>query len=370
MLLWVSSLLVFLSWKPFGTPPTDIYNLALAVTLLIVIFITGLFNFYQEMETSHVLAGFSDLMPPTALVLRDGHLTEIEPSKIVTGDVIHLQSGCRVPADLRILRSLSLNMDKSMLTGESKGVVLTPDSVSATTSMLEAKNMAFCGCTILDGEGEGLVVATGPHTQLSKIAASIMSVRKRQSTLQTEINNFVKFIACGALTTALVMVFIWLFYLRVQHPLFMPLSNMLTNVIAIIVAFVPEGLPLALTMGLTIIASRLCQQYQVLVKELPTIETLGCMTCLCSDKTGTLTTNEMTVTHIITFSGSFSVFNNGLDQLRHTELFATILAVGCLCNQSTLEVPAPNPSSQNSLGKDVKRSHLQTRDRKAIVRQV
>ena len=334
-LLWIAAGIVFLSWKPFGTPPSNSYNLILAIALLVVIFLSGQFQFYQELTTSKALAGFHNLLPNDCIVIRNGDTLKLPASVLVIGDIVCLQTGARVPADMRIISCTNLKIDKSLLTGESEPIKLQSEKViSPNVNMLESNNMAFMGCNVVEGEGKGVVIAVGQKNQLSKIAAQVIGVQTTQSTLQREINRFVMMISSIALMTVIIVVFVWVFYLRIRHPGFMNTSSMIANAISVLVAFIPEGLPLALSMGLSIIANRLCVKHSILLKRLSTIETLGSMSMLASDKTGTLTQNRMTVTGIITLS------NNYIDiDINSTPVHikSIIVRLCTLCNQSQLE---------------------------------
>ena len=137
-LLWIACFFVFLSWEPFGTPPSNIYNLALAIVLLVVIVISGMFNFYQEIVTSQVMSNFQSMLPPMCVVTRDGKAISISPEQLVIGDIVTLQNGARIPSDVRILKSSNLKIDKSMLTGV--------DSYHCTANWLKILTIAefFC----------------------------------------------------------------------------------------------------------------------------------------------------------------------------------------------------------------------------------
>eukprot|EP01042_Synura_sphagnicola_P000588 gene588-637_t len=293
-----------------------------------------------------VLSSFAALIPPDCVVVRDGKPTKISASELVVGDIVNLETGLRVPSDMRILSCSNLKIDKSMLTGESEPVRLTDEKVDAAVSMLEAPNMAFMGCNVVEGEGVGIVLATGPKNQLSKIAAQVTGVKTVPTSLQSDINRFVIIIGTIAFTTTVVVVLEWAFYLRVQHSSFMNPSQMIANAISVLVAYVPEGLPLALSMGLTIIATRLCVTHHVLLKKLSTVETLGSMSMLASDKTGTLTQNLMTVTGMISHEKVFSDKDiaNAPTPIRHA-----VLRLSTLCNQAQLE-QLPGASARVAVG--------------------
>ena len=306
-LLWVASFICFLSWKPFGSPPTDVYNLALAVALVLVIVISGLFNFVQEVASSNVVQGFSHLIPSTCIVLRGGVKKTVLSETLVVGDVCFLLLGQKIPSDLRISSQSSLKLDRSMLTGENKPVTMISAEVLPSVPFLQASNIALMGCEIVEGECQGIVITTGKSNQLSKIATLVNHTANVMTGLQRDLNRFVCIIASLAFIFCASCILYWALYLRVQHPTFLSLGSAIASAIAVVVAFVPEGLPLALSMGLTTIARRLCKVFGVLVTRLSIIETLGSMSFLCTDKTGTLTCNCMTVVRVITAEGSTMV---------------------------------------------------------------
>eukprot|EP01038_Epipyxis_sp_PR26KG_P006569 gene6569-9029_t len=332
-LLWTASFFVFLSWKPFGTPPTNLYNLILAIVLIVVILLSSLFNFYQETKATEVLQGFKHLIPSTCTVIRDGKPSEIEVSQLVVGDLAVLTIGVRVPADVRIAVSSDLKVDKSLLTGEVEPMRVTGDTMSnPNISILESNNVVFMGCNIVEGEGNGIVIATGANTQLSSIIKRAMGDNPSTS-LQKEIAYLLDIISSIAVITCITVALYWTFFLRVKHPGFMTLSSMIANTISVAVAFIPEGLPLALSVGLNHIARRLCNKHFVLVKRLGCIETVGSMSMLASDKTGTLTENKMEVTNLFTadFNLAESIGSNAFS------VIPLVHRVAVLCNQAKIQ---------------------------------
>ena len=152
------------------------------------------------------------------MVIRDGKAIQIHSEEIVPGDVVMLSTGVRVPSDVRILSCSNLKIDKSTLTGENEPVKLFDTPVSATVSLLQASNMAFMGCTVSEGQGVGLVIATGAQNQLAKIAVLVGSVGSPTTSLQRDLNRFVLIIATFAGTTTFVVILYWALFLRVQHP--------------------------------------------------------------------------------------------------------------------------------------------------------
>lgn len=275
-------------------------------------------------------------MSTTVVLLINHHLYALKLLRlyrqdITLGDIIKLVAGSRIPADIRIIEQSGLKLDKSMLTGESEAVKMISSNVPADVPMLEALNMAFMGSNIVEGGGLGIVIAIGANTQLAKIFQKVSDFDIETTSLQKEIDRFVRIIATFALVTIIAVILHWTFYLRVEHEGFMTPSSMLANAISVFVAFVPQGLPLALSMGLTIICRRLCATHKVLVKQMSTIETVGSMNMLASDKTGTLTQNLMTVSDIILFEQTVDVATfAAIDE----KVKIAVMEVAVMCNQA------------------------------------
>lgn len=285
LLFWFSCIFIFLSWKPFGTPPTDKYNLALAIVFIVIIVINGSFNFYQEVLSARILGSVKTMIPANCTVIRDGAPSEIPSSQLVLGDICILPCGSRIPSDVRIISQSGLKVDTSLLTGENMPVKLNVEPSPSSRSLLQSTNVAFMGCTVVEGEGVGVVFATGKENQLSRIAASVGGPTA-ETGLQKDLNRFVKILASMASLVVITVILEWAFYLQKEHEGFMSLGSMVANAISVFVAFIPEGLPMALQSGLAMISNRLCVNHNVLAKQLSIIETLGSVTVLASDKTG------------------------------------------------------------------------------------
>ncbi|KAF1801111.1 hypothetical protein FB192DRAFT_1429110 [Mucor lusitanicus] len=292
-LLWFASIICYISWKPLGEPNPSPLNLALAVILMFVIFLQAFFNAWQDWSTSRVMNSINNMLPTQTLVMRDGQIVTIDASHLVPGDVVHVKMGNKIPADLRLVQvSDDLKFDRSVLTGESDAI---PGTVDATDdNVLESHNVAMMGTHCLNGSAVGVVVAIGDNTLMGKIARLSLSDPNTRTTLQVEILRFVIIIAVLSISVGIICIVTWAAWLRRDYPDFLSLSNALIAVISVIVAFVPEGMPIAVTLCLTLIAHRM-QRNNVLCKVLTTVETLGSVNVLCSDKTGTLTENKMFV---------------------------------------------------------------------------
>ncbi|KAG2186399.1 hypothetical protein INT43_002837, partial [Umbelopsis isabellina] len=295
-ILWIAGILACLSWKPIGEPDPQAINLYIGCVIFIVILINIAFTVWQDYTTSQVMKSIHSMLPATCVVLRDGEKKQIPASDLVIGDLVVLSLGIKVPADLRLVQvSSDLRFDRSILTGESEAI---PGTIAMTdNNYLETKNIAFMSTHCTQGSGLGIVVATGDKTVLGKISKLTSSKSEETTLLQQEINSFIIKVAFFSITLGIILIAVWAAWLQKYHVGFMNASGIIIVVLALIVAFVPEGLPVAVAITLNIIARRM-QNSNVLCKVLTTVETLGSVSVICSDKTGTLTENRMTVRNV------------------------------------------------------------------------
>lgn len=295
-ILWIGVIIFFISWKPLGNPNPQAYNLALAIVILIVIFFQAIFNAFQDYSTQKVMNSILHLLPENAVVIRDGEHQTVSASDLVTGDVCLLSTGNKVPADMRIIKaSADLKFDRSVLTGEAEEIPGTVEPTEA--NFLETKNMAFLGTHVRNGNATAIVVLTGQRTVMGRINKLTNDDKDRPTQLQKEISRFVYIIIGLTVSLVLIMLITWLAWLRRDHPGFLSTVGILTNLMSLVVAFIPEGMPIAVALTLSLIARRM-RDVKVLPKSLSTVETLGCVNVICSDKTGTLTENKMSVASI------------------------------------------------------------------------
>ncbi|MBI4491777.1 MAG: HAD-IC family P-type ATPase [Chloroflexi bacterium] len=260
--------------------------------ILSAVVLDAVVGFIQEYRAEQSLRALARLAAPTARVLRDGKERQIDARALVLGDLVLLESGARVPADLRLVRVVELQTDESVLTGESLPEAKTTAPIPDPTVPLgDQVNMAFMGTHVTRGRGTGVVVATGVQTAFGDLSAQMRQVGEVRSPLQVRLERFAWLIALGALgLTALV----FSLGLLVGEPV----ADILLTAVATAVAAVPEGLPVTITVALAVGVWRMAQR-RAIVRKLPAVETLGSCTTICSDKTGTLTRNEMTVTKIL-----------------------------------------------------------------------
>uniref|UniRef100_A0A158P8G0 Sodium/potassium-transporting ATPase subunit alpha n=1 Tax=Angiostrongylus cantonensis TaxID=6313 RepID=A0A158P8G0_ANGCA len=273
---------------PFDSLSFDVQNLYLAITLATVVTITGLFSFYQEAKSGNIMSSFANMIPTMAHVIRDGKITDVKVEDVVIGDVVEIVGGDKVPADLRIFHARGLKVDNSSLTGESEPQVRTPEFTHKNP--LESKNVAMFSTNVLEGSGRGVVILTADNTVVGRIAALTAHVSSGPSPIAKEIYHFIHVITFVALSVGVTFFVLSIIYGYT-------LIHALIFFMGIVVANVPEGIVATVTVCLTLTAVKM-RRKNCLVKNLEAVETLGSTSTICSDKTGTLTQNRMTVTHL------------------------------------------------------------------------
>ena len=278
LLLWVAGMLAFIS----GTPE-------LGWAIWAVIWINAGFSFWQEFQAEQALAALNKLLPAQAKVYRAGTLAEIPVREMVPGDVLQLEEGDRISADARLVSAQSLYVDVSVLTGESLPVARNAAPVlTEKMRASEASNLVFAGSTVSAGRGLAIVYATGTQTEFGQVAHLTATVKREPSTLEVQINRVVHVITAIALGMGVLV------FLLTNLLVGMGAKESFVFAIGIIVAFVPEGLLPTVTLALAIGVKRMAKR-NALVRRLSAVETLSATTVICTDKTGTLTKNEMTV---------------------------------------------------------------------------
>lgn len=263
-------------------------NMYLGIILFAIVVFTCSVAYFQDHQSTNIMNSFKSLLPQACKVVRNGGETRIAAEDIVVGDVVMVNGGDKVPADIRILHSNAFKVDNSSLTGENEPQSCTPKCTDSNP--LETHNLAFYGTLAMDGSCVGLVIRTGPATLIGRIADMASESKAAETTLQREIKRFVRFIS--VMGVAMGAAFFGIGFATGTKVI----ANLI-NVLGIIVANVPEGLPSTVTACLTVTAKRLSKR-NVYVKQMESVETLGSITTIASDKTGTLTQNRMTVAHM------------------------------------------------------------------------
>lgn len=305
-----------------------------------VVIINAIIGFIQEAKAERAIESLKKMMVTQATVLRDGKWLSVDSVNLVVGDIIQLQSGDKVPADVRLLRSRDLQVDESALTGESVPVIKKEEVLDPETILADRRNMAYAGTMVTYGQARAVVVATGDGTETGRISELIASAVDLSTPLTKKIAAFSKvlLIAILALAALTFAVGLW----RGENVVYMFMAA-----VALAVGAIPEGLPAAVTITLAIGVNRMAKK-KAIIRKLPAVETLGSTTVICSDKTGTLTENQMTVKKIFAGNGFYDVEGNGYapdGQLLYEgkplagsmplALQQTLMA-GLLCNDSRL----------------------------------
>lgn len=272
--------------------------------ILAVVLVNAIVGFIQEGKAEEALDAIRDMIAPHAVVLRDGERNKIDAREIVPGDIVIVEAGDKVPADTRILRARGLSVDEAILTGESVPADKTDEPVSEDAPLADRRSMLFSGTLVSTGQATGVVIATGSSTEIGRISSLISDVATVTTPLLAQINQFAKWFTGFAIALAAAL-FAFAIFFRGYNPV-----DALMVVVALAVGVVPEGLPAVITITLAIGVRRMAARNAV-VRRLPAVETLGATSVICSDKTGTLTKNEMTARHVATMASVTQVGGSG-----------------------------------------------------------
>ena len=272
--------------------------------ILGVVVINAIIGFIQEGKAEEALEGIRKMLSLRADLRRDGQWCSADADGLVPGDIVRLRSGARVPADLRLIETNNLRIEESALTGESVPADKTTEAVAADAGVGDRLGMAYSGTLIAAGRGVGVVVATGADTELGRINRLIAEVETLQTPLTRQMAQFSKLLSVVIVALAVLMLAIGVL-LHEQAP-----ADVFLAAIGFAVAAIPEGLPAILTITLALGVQRMAQR-NAITRKLTAVETLGSVTVICSDKTGTLTKNEMTARHVVTRGGLYDVSGTG-----------------------------------------------------------
>jgi len=296
IILWIAAGLCFI-------PRVDMPQLGYAIILVIII--NAIFSFMQEYKAEKALESLKKVLPSYSTVLRGGEVNEIQSKELVPGDILILNEGDNISADARLIESFNVRTNNSVLTGESDPQrKSTVPIIGRSIDPLRLTNVVYAGTSITSGNGKAIVYATGMKTEFGKIASMTQEVKEELSPLQKEINKASQMLAYIAIGIGI------LFFLLSLMVVKLGFIGSFIFAIGILVAFVPEGLLPTVTLALALGVQKMAKR-NAIIKKLSSVETLGCTTVICTDKTGTLTQNEMTVKEIWLNGESYSVTGNG-----------------------------------------------------------
>ena len=311
------------------------------LVILAVVIANAIIGFIQEGKAEQAMAAIRQMLAPLASVLRDGDRHTVEGEKLVPGDIVLLEAGDKVPADLRLLKTHGLHVQEAILTGESLPVEKQTRPVAADAALGDRSCMAFSGTLVTSGQCRGMVVATGSKTEIGRISGMLSAVETLTTPLVEQMDIFARWLTILILLVAVLLLTFGYF---VGHYAF---TDMFMIVVGLSVAAIPEGLPAVLTITLGIGVQAMARR-NAIVRRLPAIETLGSVSVICTDKTGTLTRNEMMVASIVTHDKIFSIGGVGYDPVgdislegrtvtsREHPLLMELGRAAALCNDASL----------------------------------
>jgi calcium-translocating P-type ATPase len=309
-----------------------------AAVIAAVVVINTTIGFIQEGRAEDALAAIRSLIDPEATVRRDGRRVTVPASDVVPGDVLLIEAGDRVVADLRLLEARNLKLDEAALTGESVPVDKHTDPVAADADLADRTSMAYSGTFVAAGTGAGIVVATGADSELGRISGMLSEVVELKTPLIRQMDQFARQITVVVMAAA-VGVFGIAYGLRGFAPV-----DAFMAVVGLFVAAIPEGLPAVMTVTLAIGVQRMAAR-KAIIRRLPAVETLGAVSVICSDKTGTLTRNEMSVQTVLTVGGEAPARGLG-DQLETDGAVRQLLRCAVLCNDAELRSDGDQPRAE------------------------
>ncbi|WP_074857332.1 cation-transporting P-type ATPase [Nitrosospira briensis] len=317
-----------------------------ASVILAVVLVNAIVGFIQEGKAENALNAIRNMASPQATVMRDGHRSRVSVADLVPGDMVLVEAGDRVPADLRLMHARGLLIEEAILTGESVAAEKREDPVPVEAALGDRTSMAYFGTMVAAGQGSGVVVATGVKTEIGRISTLLGSVQELTTPLLRQINRFARRFTWVTISGAVLLFLFAVFARGFAWP------DALIAIVALSVGLVPEGLPAVITITLAIGVRRMAAR-NAIIRRLPAVETLGATSVICSDKTGTLTRNEMTVRRIVVCNDEILVSGSGysaegekLFEDEGSEMFPdrghalTLARAGILCNDAHLRKSA------------------------------
>jgi Ca2+-transporting ATPase len=310
-----------------------------AAVIMAIVFFVAILGFVQEYRAEKAIEALKSITAPRARVMREGRVMEIWSKDVVPGDIIILETGDRIPADARLIEGIEMRTDEASLTGESTPVEKDPCTIEEEAGIGDQENMVFTATTVTHGRGKALVTSTGMKTEFGKIAEMLQAVEEPPTPLQQRLDYVGKWLGIAVIAVVSIVATLEI-VVRGEPPV-----EMLIWGIALAVAAVPEALPAVVTGGLAIGVQRMSKR-NAIVRKLPAVETLGATSVICSDKTGTLTKNEMLVRELLAGGKSLKVTGEGFEprgefyyrktRFEPDESLGLLLRIGVLCNNSHL----------------------------------
>lgn len=375
-----------LIWEQFNDILTWILIIALifsfiigeeieAIVILLILIINGLLGFFQEFKAEKSLEELKNIESLTTVTLRDGKEQEIPARELVPGDIIFLNEGDKIPADARLLDVQQLEVEEAILTGESKGANKESGLLPKNTALGDRTNMVFSGCIVTRGKARALVIRTGMKTEMGKIADDLQQVEDRYTPLQKALAHLGKIFGLVSLAVAVPSLVIGVLMGR-------DVTEMMMLAVSLSVSAIPEGLPVVVTIALAAGIKKMIK-FNVLVRKLSTAESLGGTNVICTDKTGTITHNQMTVTKVfLAEAGFFDISGHGLETegeaAKDTDLDQQFKLKAAsenqdqlkqmahdfvLCSDATLEVGDPTEQALIILGEKLGISHFELKEK-------
>lgn len=344
LILIVAATLTYAIYFFGGRENSDLIEGSLILAIVVMIALLG---FIQEYRAERAIEALKKLLAFRAKVIREKKEKEIDTIGLVPGDVVILEEGEKVPADIRLIQVANLQTNEASLTGESTPIIKTADILSGNLEVADQRNMVFSGTTISAGRGIGVVIATGDSTQIGKIARAVSETKEEDTPIQKRLDNLGKILGYGTVAIS-VFVFIFIVFFAKDFAQFSVLQRIIHSFVAAValaVAAIPEGLPAVVTISLAFGTGRMLKK-NALVRKLTSMETLGSVDVICADKTGTLTTGEMTVREVYFESRLYTVtgqgFNSGgeffLDQKKaDPEKLKLLMRAALDCNNAVFE---------------------------------
>ena len=337
VVLLLASAITFLAY--LLQEPRDVGNLQLAIAILAVVVLNATIGFFQEYSAERTAQALQAMVPRTCRVLRDGVRQEVLGAALVPGDVLLLEAGDAVPADCRLVEAHAFSVNNAALTGESAPVGRTADPAPQGVPTLDARNLVFMGTTVASGSGEAVVATTGALTQFGRIFGLTMQAPAQKSPLQRQVAVMARRVSAAAVGIG-ALVFL------VRLPAKQPVVDSFVFALGVMVALVPEGMPATLSVSLAVGVRRMAA-YHAVVKRLLAVEALGSTTVICTDKTGTLTQAEMTVTRVWAAGTAHEVTGVGYapeGMVADPEPVRPLLRIAALCSNARLLPPSERPS--------------------------